>query len=59
MTGILDGVIGMDTKICLDRVKNQVLYRMEVAAPGGKTAVQGVIVEIDLENRKAVSIKRL
>ena len=59
MTGTLDGVIGMDTKICLDRARNQVLYRMEVAPPGGKTAVQGIIVEIDVETRKAVSIKRL
>ena len=59
MTGILDEIIGMDTKICLDRARNQVLYRMEVAAPGGKTDVQGIIVEIDAETRKAVSIKRL
>ena len=59
MTGMLDGVIGMDTKICLDRARDQVLYRMEVAAPGGKTAVQGIVAEIDLETRKALSIKRL
>ena len=59
MTGILDGVIGMDTKICLDRARNQVLYRMEVAPTGSKTAVQGIIAEIDAETRKAVSIKRL
>ena len=69
MTGMLDGVIGMDTKICLDRARNQVLYRMEVAAPDTKgstrndsfqrTAVQGIIVEIDSETRKAISIKRI
>jgi metallophosphoesterase (TIGR00282 family) len=61
MTGNLDGIIGMDTKICLDRARDQVLYRMEVAAAssGGKTAVQGIIAEIDAESRKAVSIKRL
>jgi metallophosphoesterase (TIGR00282 family) len=61
MTGALDGVIGMDPKICLDRARNQVLYRMEVAAPGteGKTAVQGVLAEIDSETGKAVSIKRI
>jgi hypothetical protein len=58
MTGILDGIIGMDTKICLDRARNQVLYRMEVAEPGGKTGVQGIIVEINAETRKAISIKR-
>ena len=59
MTGALDGVIGMDPKICLDRARNQVLYRMEVLAEGGVVAVQGIIVEFDGESRKAVSIKRL
>jgi 2',3'-cyclic-nucleotide 2'-phosphodiesterase len=61
MTGTLDGIIGMDTKICLDRARNQVLYRMEVAGASseGRTAVQGVIAEIDAESRKAVSIRRL
>jgi metallophosphoesterase (TIGR00282 family) len=61
MTGTMDGIIGMDTKICLDRARNQVLYRMEVAGASseGKTAVQGIITEIDAESRKAVSIKRL
>ena len=60
MTGVLDGVIGMDPKICMDRARNQVLYRMEVAAPslGGKTAVQGIIAEIDRESGKAVSVRR-
>jgi metallophosphoesterase (TIGR00282 family) len=60
MTGVTDGIIGMDRKICLDRARNQVLYRMEVASAGkeGKTAVQGIIAEIDAETRKAVSIKR-
>ena len=61
MTGALDSIIGMDSKICLDRARNQVLYRMEVAAPGaeGRTAIQGVIAEIDRESKRAVSIKRL
>jgi len=61
MTGTLDGIIGMDTKICLDRARNQVLYRMVVAGASseGKTAVQGVIAEIDAESGKAVSIRRL
>ena len=61
MTGFLDGVIGMDTKICVDRARNQVLYRMEVAATDteSKTAVQGIVVEIDGETGKAVSIKRI
>jgi len=61
MCGVQDAVIGMDTKICLGRARNQVLYRMEVAVPteGGRTAIQGILVEIDLDSRKALSIKRL
>jgi metallophosphoesterase (TIGR00282 family) len=61
MTGSLDGVIGMDRKICMDRARNQVLYRMEVAAASDKdkTAVQGIILEIDWESGKAISIKRI
>jgi len=60
MTGVTDGIIGMDRKICLDRARNQVLYRMEVASAGeeGKTRIQGIVVEIDAETRKAISIKR-
>ncbi|MDR1804307.1 MAG: YmdB family metallophosphoesterase [Treponema sp.] len=60
MTGVTDGIIGMDRKICLDRARNQVLYRMEVASVNkeSQTAVQGIIAEIDAETRKAVSIKR-
>jgi len=61
MTGAQNGIIGMDLKICLDRARNQVLYRMEVAAPDseGKSAVQGIVAEIDRETGKAISIKRL
>ncbi|MCL2233897.1 MAG: YmdB family metallophosphoesterase [Treponema sp.] len=61
MCGVLDGVIGMDTRICVDRARNQVLYRMEVAAPaeGDKIGIQGIVVEFDGESRKALSIKRL
>jgi metallophosphoesterase (TIGR00282 family) len=64
MTGVTDSVIGMDAKICLDRTRKQVLYRMEPAANNqadGKssTEVQGVIAEIDTESGKAVSIRRI
>jgi len=64
MTGITDSVIGMDTKICLDRTRKQVLYRMEPATSGhagGKSnaEVQGVIAEIDAESGKAVSVRRI
>ncbi|GHV51953.1 2',3'-cyclic-nucleotide 2'-phosphodiesterase [Spirochaetia bacterium] len=62
MTGINDSIIGMDPKICLDRARNQVLYRMECAKAdpnGAGGAVQGVIAEIDRESRRALSIKRI
>jgi metallophosphoesterase (TIGR00282 family) len=61
MTGVTDSVIGMDPRICIDRARNQVLYRMEVAVPGedGKIAMQGIIAEIDRATGKAVSIRRI
>jgi metallophosphoesterase (TIGR00282 family) len=64
MTGIINSVIGMDAKICLDRTRKQVLYRMESATEqqvDGKSsaAVQGVIAEIDAETGKALSIRRI
>jgi metallophosphoesterase (TIGR00282 family) len=61
MTGVSGGVIGMDTKICLDRARTQILYRMEVAkpAPGQPEAVTGIVAEIDGDTGRAVSIKRI
>ena len=63
MTGITDSVIGMDAKICLDRMRKQVLYRMEPAASpySGESGaeVQGIIAEIDAETGKAVSVRRI
>jgi metallophosphoesterase (TIGR00282 family) len=64
MTGITNAIIGMDAKICLDRTRKQVLYRMEPAAdnqPDGKniSAIQGILVEINAELGKAISIKRI
>jgi calcineurin-like phosphoesterase len=61
MTGVTDSVIGMDQKICLDRARNQVLYRMEVAAlgEGKKPALQGIIAEIDGDTGKALAIRRI
>jgi calcineurin-like phosphoesterase len=44
MTGPTDGVIGMDSSVCLARAKTQVLYRMRCS--GGPTAVQGIAVTI-------------
>jgi metallophosphoesterase (TIGR00282 family) len=65
MTGITNSVIGMDTKICLDRARKQVLYRMEPAAfPADRNnseaaSVQGIIAEVDADTGKAVSIRRI
>ena len=44
MTGIANAVIGMDPKICIDRARNQVLYRMEAAVannPAGENSAAG------------------
>jgi calcineurin-like phosphoesterase len=61
MTGVTGSVIGMDSNICLDRMRKQVLYRMEPAAPGaaGGVEVQGIIAELDVDTGKAVSIQRI
>jgi len=64
MTGVSNSIIGMDTEICMDRIRKQVLYRMEPAADkqiNGKSSVtvQGVITEINAETGKALSIKRI
>ena len=60
MTGITGSVIGMDPKICMDRARKQVLYRMEPAADSGSSAkMQGIIAEIDAGTGKAVSVRRI
>jgi metallophosphoesterase (TIGR00282 family) len=59
MTGIEDSVIGMDPKICLERVRRQVMYHMETAADNKTGQMRGVIAEIDADTGKAVSIKRI
>jgi metallophosphoesterase (TIGR00282 family) len=64
MTGIINSVIGMDTKICLERMRKQVLYRMEPAAlalDAKKTdaAVQGIFAELDADTGRALSVKRI
>ena len=60
MTGLLDSILGMDTKICVNRAKSQVLYRMEVAVPteAKKPQIQGIVLEIESKTQKAISIKR-
>jgi len=59
MTGNLDSVIGMDPKICLDRMRKQVMYQMEPASANNKEKMQGIIAEIDSSTGKAISIKRI
>jgi calcineurin-like phosphoesterase len=61
MTGVAGAVIGMDAKICLDRARTQVLYRMETAQPGPGRAstVMGVVAEIDRETHRTLSVKRI
>jgi metallophosphoesterase (TIGR00282 family) len=61
MTGVTDAVLGMDPGVCIQRAKKQVLYKMEPAEVDWeiKAGVQGVEVLFDLENKRAVSIKRI
>ena len=59
MTGVTNSVIGMDSAICLDRMRKQVLYRMEPAPNSADAVTQGVIVEIDGGTGMAVSIWRI
>jgi len=59
MTGIADSVIGMDPEICLQRVRRQIMYRMETAADNKTGQMRGVIAEIDADTGKAVSIIRI
>lgn len=57
MTGSTQGIIGMDTAICLERTRTQVLYKLECATDA--PAVQGIAVDIDPKTGIAVSIERL
>jgi calcineurin-like phosphoesterase len=59
MTGINDSVIGMDPKICLERVRKHVLYHMETAASKKPGQMRGIIAEIDADTGAAVSIRRI
>jgi metallophosphoesterase (TIGR00282 family) len=57
MTGPVDSIIGMDKKICLDRSRTQILYRMECADSAG--TVQGIAAELDAETGRALSVTRI
>jgi calcineurin-like phosphoesterase len=58
MTGVTNAVIGMDKNICLDRARNQVLYRMECAKEG-PCAVEGVLAELDQNSGRALRLTRI
>ena len=59
MTGITESVIGMDPKICQDRFTKQVQYQMKTIISKEPGQVNGVILEIDSDTGKAVSIQRI
>jgi len=59
MTGNTNSVIGMNPAICLERARKQVMYQMEAEPANNQGKIQGVIVEINAETGKAVSIKRI
>jgi len=63
MTGVSESVIGMDARICMERSRKQVMYRMEPAADSGDgkslARIQGVVAEIDGETGRAISIERV
>jgi metallophosphoesterase (TIGR00282 family) len=61
MTGAMNGIIGMDAAICLNRAKSQVAYRMECARPESEKdcAVQGIVAELDGASGRALSIRRI
>jgi len=60
MTGAVNGVLGMNKDICLNRAYSQIAYHMECsqAVPEKDCAIQGIIAEMDL-NGRAVSIERI
>ncbi|MDR2741920.1 MAG: YmdB family metallophosphoesterase [Treponema sp.] len=61
MTGVTNSIIGMDEKICLDRARNQILYRMECAkpGPGHVRAIQGIFAELDRDTGKVLAVRRI
>ncbi|MDR2659746.1 MAG: YmdB family metallophosphoesterase [Spirochaetaceae bacterium] len=61
MTGVLNGIIGMDKTICLERAKSQILYPLQSAE--GAASIQGVCVQVILSagseyTPRAASIER-
>jgi 2',3'-cyclic-nucleotide 2'-phosphodiesterase len=57
MCGPMDGVIGMDRDIVLTKFRTSMPARFEVAP--GRTAVRGIVAEIDRETGRAYEIDRI
>lgn len=57
MTGVMDSVLGMSTAAVLERFLTQIPGKFELAE--GPARLQGVVVEIDAETGRAVSIERI
>ena len=59
MSGVTNGIIGMDKDICIRRMRYQVVHRMECAnAQEENCALQGIVAELD-ERGRALSINRI
>jgi len=58
MTGPLDSVIGVDTEAVIDRFLTMIPHRLPVAGKG-KTIFNAVLVSIDKDSGKAISIDRI
>ena len=60
MTGITDSVIGMDPKICVERARKQIFFRMKpLEENDSKAEVHGIIAEINANTGKTESIRRI
>ena len=57
MTGPIDSVIGMETEVVIQRFLTGIPHRMSVAK--GKTMFNAVLVRVDKESGRAISIDRI
>ena len=57
MTGPVDSVIGMETEVVIQRFLTGIPHRMSVAK--GKTMFNAVLVRVDKESGRAISIDRI
>ena len=57
MTGPIDSVIGDDTEAVIDRFLTSIPHRLSVGK--GKTIFNAILIGIDKDNGKAISIDRI